>query len=236
VTVLGSKTADGDGYQVTAGQVDAYGLTVAGLSDPRVYGASGAYGSDDTKVTDPLERRAVDGAISGIAGSAASTSDGTAEGSGSSAAAADPAYDIFATHEPVAADRLREQLPEQIRETVAGHVHKQNDPGDLQKSGSGITLVEGSTGAGGLDNIARGSQRPPIEFSIESVAPDCQFTRVVRFAIASSTPTAASAAEAATPQAFGDDVTASTIYFTPQHIAGDRTCSADLGISTERPL
>ena len=133
------------------------------------------------------------------------------------------------------ADELRDQLPDRIRQTDVGHVHKQNDPGDLQSDGR-IDLVEGSTGAGGLNDIVRGDTRPPISFSIESVAPDCQFTRVVRFAIDSSTPTAASAAEATTPQAFGDDVTASTIYFTPQDIDDNRTCGADLGISTEHPL
>jgi hypothetical protein len=247
VTVLGAKTPTDDGYEVRAGYVDAFGLTIAGLPDPRVYGGPGAYGADDDKVTDPLERDAVDSALTDVVGdpesasdsSAASSSsdpaDGTAASSAGSSAAGDRFFDIFAAHEPVQADELRKQLPDRIRQTDSGHVHKQNDPGDLQSDGL-IDLVEGSTGAGGLNDIVRGDTRPRIEFSIESVAPDCQFTRVVRFAIDSATPTAASAAEAATPQAFGDDVTASTIYFTPQDIGDNRACSADLGISAEHPL
>nr|WP_218859487.1 metallophosphoesterase [Petropleomorpha daqingensis] len=238
VTVLGSKTQNADGYDVRAGYVDAFGLTIAGLPDPRVYGGPGAYGADDSKVTDPLERDAVDAALADVVGdpeASASSSSSSAPPDGTADSPSDLFFDIFAAHEPVQADELRDQLPDRIRQTNVGHVHKQNDPGDLQSDGR-IDLVEGSTGAGGLNDIVRGDTRPPIAFSIESVAPDCQFTRVVRFAIASSTPTSASAAEATTPQAFGDDVTASTIYFTPQDIDDNRTCSADLGISAEHPL
>jgi hypothetical protein len=42
-------------------------------------------------------------------------------------------------------------------------------------------------------------------------------------------------ATGSTPQAFGDDVTASTIYFRPQSVADDRSCSTQLGISAEEP-
>jgi hypothetical protein len=208
--------------------VDAFGLTVAGLPDPRVYGGPDAYGADDTSVTDPLERQAVDQALAGLTGD-----DDEAHATGAQDGDA-PSFDVFATHEPVAADELREQLPGAIRQTAAGHVHRQNDPDDLQDGDGAIDLVEGSTGAGGLDNIVRGEDRPPIEFSIESVAPDCQFTRVVRFQIHAAQPT--SAQEPASPQAYGDDVTASTIYFRPQDVATGRTCDAALGIGPEQPL
>jgi hypothetical protein len=108
----------------------------------------------------------------------------------------------------------------------------------VQDGDGAIDLVEGSTGAGGLDNIVRGTKRPPTEFSIESVGADCQFTRVVRFSIAPSADPAVLAGGTTTgdtPQAFGDDVTASTIYFRPQALADDRACSTQLGISAERP-
>jgi len=249
VTVLGAKAAVADGYRVTAGVVQAYGLTIAGLPDPRVYGASGAYGADDPKVTDPLERRAVRQAVGGAEvtgadGAGAAPTTGTAPASGtatsspapaddattpSGSAAGRPPVDIFATHEPVAAAELRKVLPGRIRQTVAGHTHRQNDPGDLQR-GEGIDLVEGSTGAGGLDNIVRGAARPPIEFSIESVGADCQFTQIVRFQIAAQPDGTASSTS--TPQAYGDDVTASTVYFRPQQVAPDRTCGTELGLGT----
>jgi len=223
---------------------------MAGLPDPRVYGASGAYGADDPKVTDPLERRAVRQAVGGAedtgtdGGGAAATITGTAAPTGtatsspapaddaatpSGSAAGRPPVDIFATHEPVAAAELRKVLPGRIRQTVAGHTHRQNDPGDLQR-GEGIDLVEGSTGAGGLDNIVRGAARPPIEFSIESVGADCQFTQIVRFQIAAQPDGTASSTS--TPQAYGDDVTASTVYFRPQQVAPDRTCGTELGLGT----
>jgi predicted MPP superfamily phosphohydrolase len=206
VTVLGDKTADGDGYTVTAGEVDAFGLRIAGLPDPRVYGASGSYGADDQSVTDPLERQAVDGAVQG----------GIPQ---------TQAVDIFATHEPVAAQQLRTDLPELIRQTLSGHVHAQNAAENIQTD-QGIDLVEGSTGAGGLDNIVRGANAPPIEFSIESVAADCQFTRILRFQIRSPD---ADSGVAQTQQAYGDDVTVSTVYFRPQTVASGRSCGTSQG-------
>jgi hypothetical protein len=77
VTVLGTKTATGDGYRVTAGVVQAYGLRIAGLSDPRVYGAAGAYGADDPSVVDPLEQEAVRAAVGAdVRDGAGATADG----------------------------------------------------------------------------------------------------------------------------------------------------------------
>jgi predicted MPP superfamily phosphohydrolase len=249
VTVLGTKTATDDGYEVTAGVVQAYGLTIAGLSDPRVYGASGAYGADDPSVTEPLERESVQAAIGarddderngderdgderdGDERDGDERDDGTAD----AAAGLDP-VDVFAVHEPVQAEAVREELPGSVRQTVAGHVHGQNANDDVQDDDASIDLVEGSTGAGGLDNIVRGTDRPPIEFSIESVATDCQFTRVIRFSIAPSQDAAIltqGATSGDTPQAYGDDVTASTLYFRPQDIEPDRTCGTQLGLGDE---
>ncbi len=205
VTVLGNKARTDDGpIAVKASAVDAYGLAVAGLPDPRVYGASGADGSDDSSVTDKLEKAAVKAAVAHVPSKTF--------------------YDIFATHEPVAATELTDDLSGQIRQTNSGHVHAQNATSDVQK-GSSINLVEGSTGAGGLDNIAKTSTRPPIEFSIESVSPACQFTRVLRFQLNSaSTPTSPAST-------FGNDVTVSTLYLKAQKIDGARYCGTSLGIS-----
>jgi predicted MPP superfamily phosphohydrolase len=211
VTVLGSKEVADNGYRVSAGFVQAFGLRIAGIPDPRVYGGTGAYGADAPGVTDPLERAAIDKAVD-------STPDDGQK------------FDIFATHEPVAAAELRKSLPGQIRQTVSGHVHAQNAAGDIQ-SDSGIDLVEGSTGAGGLDNIVRGASQPPIEFSIESVAADCQFTRILRFQIRSQ-----DVVDEKTPQAYGDDVTVSTVYFRPQEVDSGRVCSPDTGVGTQEPL
>ncbi|HEV7193310.1 MAG TPA: metallophosphoesterase [Jatrophihabitantaceae bacterium] len=208
VTVLGSKSVSADGYTVSASQVEAFGLTIAGLPDPRVYGAAGAFGSNDPPVTDPLERKAVDAAVAGTPARA---------------------YDIFATHEPAAAAELRKAVPGAIRQTNAGHLHAQNAASSIQH-GSSIDLVEGSIGAGGLDNIVRGVARPPIEFSIESVTATCQFSRILRFQV--NEPDAASVQ----PQPYGQDVTVSTIYLRPQDIPSTRVCDPQLGLGEPIPL
>ncbi|WP_164700242.1 metallophosphoesterase [Modestobacter sp. KNN46-3] len=263
VTVLGDKVATADGYAVTAGVVDAYGLTVAGLSDPRVYGGPGRYGADAADVVEPLQREAVrealgvledeeipaseeivldeapaDGAVAGrddpLVGDGSAVLDGIDAETGEPADALET-IDVFAVHEPVAAEEVREVLPGRVRQTISGHVHAQNDSSEVQDEDGVIDLVEGSTGAGGLDNIVRGTGRPPIEFSIVSVATDCQFTRVIRFSIESTQPVLVAPPTADSPRDFGDDVTASTVYFRPQDIDPDRLCSTGLGISEERP-
>ncbi len=221
VTVLGTKVSARNGYEVSAGMVRAYGLTIVGLSDPRTYGGPGAYGSDDTSATLPLQRSVVDEALTPL----------TAGDDEKDALV----IDIFATHGPAGAAEARKQLGDRIRQTNVGHRHEQNDPADIQ-SDSGIDLVEGSTGAGGLDNIVRGSERPPIAFSIESVSADCQFNRVVRFQIRSAQPDRVSTAEAADPRSYGSDVAATTSYLRPQDIDEDRTCGVPLGIDDEEPL
>lgn len=209
VIVLGGKTARGDGgFSVSAQQLTAFGLTVAAVPDPRVYGAGGAYGADVDSVTDPLEQQAVDAAVSGVPQSAH--------------------FDIFATHEPIAAKQLERDLPGQIRQLNSGHTHIQNKEGDVQ-SDDLINLVEGSTGAGGLDHIRKGLPAPPIAFSIESVATSCQFTKIVRFQLVGPPPTTGTVAPPS-----GQQVTASTTYLKPQQVAPERTCALTQGITPSR--
>ncbi len=211
VTVLGSKQQIPEGFSVSAGVVEAYGLRIAGVPDPRVYGGPGAYGADVDDITDPLEKRWMSAAVAPVT-------------------QGEDRFDIFATHEPVAAADLRHLLPDRIRQTNSGHTHSQNASGDIQH-GHTIDMVEGSTGAGGLDNIVRGAGRPPIEFSIESVGANCEFTHAIRFQI--RTPQTPNSDQ---PTAYGDDVTATTIYFTPQQVAAGRVCSPSLGIGQSHPL
>jgi predicted MPP superfamily phosphohydrolase len=212
VHVLGTKQATGStGYAVTGQALDALGLSIAAVPDPRVYGGPGAFGSNDTSVVGTLETHTIDAAVDDVP--------------------SDERFDIFATHEPVAASEAVKDLPGQIRQTNAGHLHAQNPDQDIQR-GSPITLIEGSTGAGGLDQLNRGTPPPPIEFSIESVAADCQFTRVDRFRITSAAPSRPTeVAAGALPQ-----VTTTTHYFSPQDVATGRTCSPSEGISSARAL
>jgi len=213
VTVIGTKThsTDGGGYQVGAQQLSAFGLTIAALPDPRVYGGPGDYGAADDARVNPLERQAVDAAASDVP--------------------KDSTFDLFATHEPVAVAQLVKKLGKQIRQTNSGHTHAQNAEDDIQKKGAPINLVEGSTGAGGLDQLNRGQPPSPTEFSIESVASSCQFTKVVRFQIRGAAP---SSANDVTPGAL-PQVTASTQYLKPQDVTG-RVCGTTLGVGQATDL
>ena len=210
VTVLGTKLRMPDGsYDVQGSRLKAYGLGIGGIPDPRVYGGTGVYGSDVDKLTDQLEQRSVDEALRH--------------------ASADTYFDVFATHEPAAATELADKLGDRVRQTNSGHTHAQNASGQIQQKGL-INLVEGSTGAGGLDNINR-KTAPPVEFSIESVSRDCQFTKLLRFQLADpALPTDASAVSV------GDNVTVSTIYLAPQKISSSRVCSVDQGIGSVKTL
>jgi len=207
LTVLGTKKRVARGEYLVGGQdLNAYGLTIGAVPDPRVYGATGEFGAENDATVNPLEQRAVDTAVSAVS--------------------KDHLFDIFATHEPVAVAPLLKDLPGQIRQTVAGHKHKQNSDSNIQ-NGSTISLVEGSTGAGGLDQLNRGLPPTPIEFSIESVAADCQFTKLVRFQITGTAPSSAGDVTSDNlPQ-----VAASTLYLRPQKVGEFRRCDTTLGLS-----
>lgn len=212
VIVVGTKTVgQKEGYDVTAQRLEAYGLTIAGLPDPRVYGSAGPWGSNTPDVVDPLERKTASDAVAGLG--------------------SDAFFDIFATHEPAAAGQLVKDLPGQIRQLNAGHLHKQNAQSDIQHDGW-INLVEGSTGAGGLKEIDPTVVPAPVEFTVESVAADCQFTKVVRFQVRGTS------ADRATVPTRGQNVTASTLYLKPQQLRGDvaRNCSVGQGIGKVQPL
>ena len=206
VFVLGTKTASDGGFDVTLGSLKAYGLRIGGVPDPRVYGATGIYGSDVDAKTDELERAAMQGVVADLP-------------SGEK-------FDILMTHEPAAATELAKLLAGRVRQVNSGHTHHQNASGDIQ-SGPVIDLVEGSTGAGGLKEIGVSDYKPaPIEFSIESVAADCQFTKVVRFQIGANSTSGANVA------ADAGNVTASTIYLEPQDVAAGRTCTTASGVES----
>jgi hypothetical protein len=92
-------------------------------------------------------------------------------------------------------------------------------------------MVEGSTGAGGLKDIDPSVVSAPIEFSIESVAANCQFTKVVRFQLTGPPPSDSNLI----PNS-GQKVTANTLYLNPQQIDADRSCTSADGISPVGPL
>lgn len=206
VTVLGTKTDDGrGGIAVTGQQIDAYGLDIGAVPDPRVYGGNGVYGSNDPDVTKRLQQGTVRAALAGVPKTAR--------------------WDILATHEPTAMDELERQVGDRVRQLDGGHRHAQNPDDEIQRAGRPIYLDEGSTGAGGLDNL--GKKPPPIEFSVESVSDNCQFTKVVRFQVDPSAVTDPSAL----PQ-----VSSTTRYLSAQSVGADRQCRLSVGLGAPVPL
>lgn len=202
VIVLGDKSANTDGtYAVHGAMVDAYGLHIAGVPDPRVWGDAGtAVGSGENKVTDSLE----------VAAMKQATANFNTQNE----------IDMGITHEPVAVGALQQIL--RARAMASGHLHAQNSVSSIQQPGY-INLNEGSTGLGGIHHY----DTSPMEFSILSVAPNCQYTQVVRYQ--NSDPTTS---------ATGSTVSAVTYYFKPQTVKGsaDRTCSTEQGIGPTTSL
>lgn len=170
-----------------------------------MYGGGGDFGAADGAIVKPLENQAVDTALSDVSRK--------------------QRFDIFATHESVAVEQIVNDLPGQVRQTNAGHLHAQNSDKDIEKGGP-INLVEGSTGAGGLDNLARGTSISPVEFSVESVAANCEFTKITRFQVTNiASGVTTNLTTAPLPQ-----VNASTRYLRPQHLPETRVCDTNLGL------
>lgn len=161
VIVLGTKVQQPDGsFKVGGKTVNVYGLNIAGLPDPRVFGGEGSSGSDDSNVTDPLELQDVKAATTGYT--------------------PDVPIDIAMTHEPVAAVALQKAL--KARLVASGHLHQENPLSAIQSSGY-INLNEGSTGMGGIDHY----DTAPMEFSVLSVGADCEFTTITRYQLSDPT-------------------------------------------------
>ncbi len=181
----------------------AFGLQIYGTADPRVYGAAGDLGSDDPRVVTRVETQAAADALSALNRSTY--------------------LDLLLAHEPVEADSLATALGPGVRAQASGHVHHQNAASDLQRADQAdIRLIEGTTGMGGL--LANNGD--PMEFSIMSVATNCQFTRIVRYQLQDpALPTEALSSS------FGTNSSFAVHYFHRQQITGDRICSTDLGIT-----
>ena len=190
------------GVTVLDGQVvQADGLQLYGVADPRDYGAAGDAGSDAPEVVTRLEAAAAGRALAAIDRRTF--------------------VDLLMAHEPVEADVIAGTLGTSVRAQASGHTHHQNAEDDLQRRGHDLRLVEGTTGLGGLFADAG----DPLEFSILSVTADCQFTRIVRYALSDP----ALPAETQTAS-FGQSSSFGVHYFRPQAISPTRSCSRAAGV------
>jgi len=203
---VAARMASVPGVTVLDGQVvTADGLQVYGVGDPRTYGAAGDAGSDAPDVVTRIETQAAQEALAGLDRSTY--------------------LDLLLAHEPVQAEAMSLALGSAVRAQASGHVHRQNPEGDLQRDGH-IRLVEGTTGLGGL----LADPGDPMSFSILSVAPDCQFTRIVRYQLADP----ARPAETETTS-FGGNSSYVVHYFARQPTVPTRTCAAGAGVSAPVP-
>lgn len=128
--------------------VQAYGLTIAGLGDPRDFTDGGDI-STDTIVR--LEQDYTESVAASIP--------------------PESTFDVFVTHVPAAATTFARQVgDDRIRLTVSGHTHQQS----FEQEGTGhIAIVQGTTGMNG--QLARGM---PMAFGLLRVSDTCQITDV----------------------------------------------------------
>ncbi|GLY13728.1 hypothetical protein Kisp01_07440 [Kineosporia sp. NBRC 101677] len=187
--------------------VAAMGLQIYGVGDPRTYGAPGDAGSDDVEVVTRVQTEAAVSAVENLN--------------------RETYFDLLLAHEPIMADAMATTLGPSVRAVGAGHVHNQNDTADLQSGDRDyIRLIEGTTGLGGL--LAQGST--PMEFSILSVGTNCQYTRIIRYALADP-----ALPDLTRGETYGNNSAFDVHYFQPQPIDAERTCSVDDGLGEPVP-
>lgn len=181
--------------------LQAYGLWIAGVGDPRSYGdGTPALGDAEAKYERVATEKLLDDPATAIN--------------------PNNSFDILLAHEQPAGLVIVDKLKNRVRLLADGHGHHQNSLNDLQKPNGFINTVEGSTGMSGLLS----QDQVPLEFSIAKVARDCQFVSETRYQL--SDPSLTTAASSM----YGNNSSVTTFYFKRQDIAPNRTCGVDQGI------
>ncbi len=213
IWVKGNHDSDLDTASAMANQPNVYvldkevlqadGLWIAGLADPRNYGdGTPALGSAESNFEKAATLKILNDPATAINGS--------------------NSFDILMTHEQPAGQVIVDKLKNRVRLMANGHTHEQNNLNDLQQSNDFINLVEGSTGMGGILNNSRVSQ----QFSVLKVAADCQFVSIERYKLSDiSLPLSGDST-------YGNNSSVTTFYFKPQSITHNRACGVEQGISS----
>lgn len=181
--------------------LQAYGLWIAGIGDPRTYG-------DGTPALGDAEIKFEQGATEQVMNDPATTVN------------AKSIFDILMTHEQPAGQVIVDRLKGRVRLLANGHEHRQNAFDDLQNASGFINTIEGSTGMGGLLS----KDRIPLSFSILKVAGNCQFVSETRYQLSDPSLTAAAGS------VYGNNSSVTTFYFKQQDIVPNRACGNDQGI------
>ena len=183
--------------------LQAYGLWIAGIGDPRTYGdGTPALGDAETKFEQAATEKIMNNPTTALNPKTS--------------------IDILMTHEQPAGQVIVDKSKGQIRLLANGHGHHQNSLDDLQKPNGFINTIEGSTGMGGLLN----EEHVPMELSIIKAAGNCQFVSITRYQL--SDPSLIAAASSI----YGNNSSVTTFYFKQQEIAPNRVCGIDQGIHT----
>jgi len=185
--------------------LQAYGLWIAGIGDPRTYG-------DGTPATGNAEVKFVQDATEKLMNDPTTTVN------------AKNSFDMLITHEQPAGQVVVDKLKGSVRLLANGHAHHQNALDDLQTSSGFINTIEGSTGMGGLLS----KHQVPLEFSILKVAADCQFVSETRYQL--SDPSLIAPAGSV----YGNNSSVTTFFFKEQKIAPNRACGTDQGVNASQ--
>ena len=140
--------------------IDAYGLQIAGLGDPRNYTDGGDVSSDY---------------VAGLEKDYASEVVPLLQQN-------DPKVDLFITHHPAASEQAREILDsDDLLITVDGHMHNQSV--EYQPDDNNLSVHTGSTGLGGLKNLGLKNDNQKMEFGVLSFSSDCQALELTQYSL-----------------------------------------------------
>ena len=142
--------------------IKVFGLTIAGLGDPRDFSDGGDTTSSQVA---QVERDYASEVVPLIN--------------------QDNSVDIFVTHHPAAAEQATKKLDKKPMVTISGHFHNQS----VKQTDQTLDINVGSTGLGGLENLesAAGNEDTTMQFSILQLSDDCQPTTLTQFSLSDPT-------------------------------------------------
>jgi predicted phosphodiesterase len=142
--------------------------------------------------------------------------------------------DIFMSHNHELSDAVAASMDARL--TISGHVHKQNDPSDVQgKDGGLISIVEGTSNNGiirhylGADKDAPAPGAGVASASLLGVSATCQFTQIERMQVRDTAMTVLHPDKITLPPNVLAQTT--TINLKPQPVTPGRKCTVGQGVS-----
>jgi len=189
--------------------VEAFGLTIGGIGDPRHYGKT-CYPDEDSAEAETAQ-------LCDETSEAIERYERRVLGKAAAELPDDTYYDIMLSHDPRGLDELAQELgPDRVRMTIGGHMHKQE-----LTEGPTLAVTEGSTGMNGSFGYA---ENGILAYSILAVDSDCQFTSLKRYQLQDPVTSSGSP--------YGNNASIQQIYLESRDLE-PRTCSVYRGIDEE---